>query len=58
VVKPKNWRQIQAIRWRMYNEFKEIIEDFFMNEMVGLNATNQKERLLDLLKKATEMYHA
>lgn len=42
----------------MYNEFKEIIEDFFMNEMVGLNATNQKERLLDLLKKATEMYHA
>ena len=64
MVKPKNWRQIQNIRWNVYAEFKDIIEDFFATLMVVELDVRQdklihlKERLLDRLKKATEIYHA
>jgi hypothetical protein len=55
MAKPKNWRQIQAIRWHLYQEFKEIINEFFKTELLGLRS-EQKHRLLDALKKETELY--
>jgi hypothetical protein len=60
VAKPKNWREVQAIRWHIYAEFKDLIEDFFETELDVRQdkLAHQKERLLDRLKKATEIYHA
>ena len=61
--KPRNWRQIQASRWNVYEDFEEIIDDFFERVLpreLGVSQhklVHQKERLLIQLKKVAEIYH-